>query len=61
MLDLDIIRDQQRGILYVLEVNLGGNIWGFSKMLGEKLGSMVGVKNLVFSIQRLGPCRRGIS
>jgi hypothetical protein len=44
---VDIIRDQQTGKLYVLEVNLGGNTWGFSNAPGQKLRSMVGIKNMV--------------
>ena len=44
---VDIIRDQQTGKLYVLEVNLGGNTWAFSNAPGHKFRLMVGIKNMV--------------
>ena len=44
---VDIIRDQETGKLYVLEVNLGGNTWSFSTPHGEKFRSVVGLKNML--------------
>lgn len=44
---VDIIRDQQTGKLFVLEVNLGGNTWAFSNLHGEKFRSTVGLKNML--------------
>ena len=34
LMGVDILRDESTGMLYVLELNLGGNVWHFSSNQG---------------------------
>ncbi|CEN56681.1 hypothetical protein [Candidatus Methylopumilus turicensis] len=45
LLGIDILKDDLTGKLYVLEVNLGGNTWHFSSLIGEGYRFDLGGRN----------------